>query len=218
MRILAGVAIFVGIVIFPSMSQTFNKRNLQIGIDVAPSVTVGVDDVRQFAVGYALSADVFYLLDQVPLLFKRLYFLPGIRYSYSRWAPARDYFRDQIANITNLDTDGDAWSMEIAGILRLKTDFPDPDNVVNLFMQGGAGLYIIHSETEVTGTVNGTPFSQTFGTGTNAHFGLSISGGVTIGDPHPVMFLIYPKYNKVFRDERPDEYWTFNGGLVFGFF
>lgn len=57
----------------------------------------------------------------------------------------------------------------------------------------------------------------TQGGGDDSHFGFSAGGGILIGELNPLGFRLYPLFHHVFRDERPENYWTINSGIVWAF-
>jgi len=210
MRNLTSAFAVCGLLILSSISASMAQK-YQIGIDAGPSKVIarGIDELK---IGISFDGDFFYGLND--------YFLIGLRAGHIRWASARDFLAEAIANISNIDVSGTPWSLEIIPSARATTKFPN--NVVNLFAQAGAGLYIIKSKTEISGLVPDStgglrPVSRTFGTDARAHFGFSAGVGATIGQPTPVMIQVYPLYNYVFRDISPNQYFTINAGLVFGF-
>ncbi len=188
-------------------SDVYSKKNLNFGFDGAAAITVG-EDIKQLNAGFSLALDGVYLLSPNTQL--------GGRFSYTNWTPVRDAFLRSIENSSSvLDVDGSTWSMEIAPLFRVTTDFSD--NIVNIFGQAGAGLYIISATTTVQYLDTlGLQSDLKLGEGTQARFGFSIGAGVTIGQASPVMFRMYPVWNFVARDQQPRRYWTFNGGIVVG--
>ncbi|MBD3345118.1 MAG: hypothetical protein GF401_08665 [Chitinivibrionales bacterium] len=171
----------------------------------AKSLGEGIDNLQ---IGFSFTTDGVYAL------FDFLHI--GLRYSYTDWAPSMDEMLPELDDsLYILDIEGTIWSMEIAPLVRLTTLFEK--NVINLFVQTGAGLYVIHSETTANAiNLRGEHILRELGEGTGTHFGVSVGGGVTIGHATPVMLRLYPQWNYVARDDQPNNYWNFNGGLVFG--
>jgi hypothetical protein len=181
-------------------------QRVLIGVDAGGSKTrgEGIDNLR---LGFLLSADAAYALNPHLQL--------GARYAFANWAPAIDAFSEAIADTLDfLDIDGSSWSMEIVPVVRAITDFDA--NVVNLFAQASAGLYIINTKITVDAQSTAGPLSREFGTDTQAYPGFAAGGGITIGKAMPVLARIYTLYNYVARDESPDQYFSFAGGVVFG--
>jgi hypothetical protein len=198
----ASVVVIVCLTHTPVTAQRFT---LEVG--AAPTVAVG-EKLRELAAGYTLAIDGAYALTRNIEV--------GLRYSFSDWAPVRDAFAQALAASTRLvDVDGGVWSMEIAPFVRFDTDFEE--NVVNLFAQVGAGLYIINRDFTIELRVDGEPVTREQDSGTDVHFGFSLGGGTTIGRAKPVMIRTYPAWNYIIRDETPDQYWSYNVLLVFGF-
>jgi hypothetical protein len=181
-------------------------QRVLLGIDAGGAKTrgEGLDNLR---LGYVVAADATYALNPVIQL--------GARYAFANWAPAIDAFSEVIADTLDfVDIDGSSWSMEIVPVVRAVTTFDD--NVVNLFAQASAGLYIIDTEITVEAQSAAGPATRAFGSDAQAHAGFSAGGGITIGKAMPVLARIYTLYTYVARDESPDQYFTFAGGVVVG--
>ncbi|MBD3358242.1 MAG: hypothetical protein GF363_13865 [Chitinivibrionales bacterium] len=205
MKKLAAFGFILAVVLLVHVPVTGQRFTIEAG--AAPTVAAG-EDIRELAAGYTLAIDGALALTRNVEV--------GLRYSFSDWAPVRDAFLGTLSATTRLvDVDGGVWSMEIAPFFRLDTDFEE--NVVNLFAQVGAGLYIIDREFAIDLIVNGEPVEQQRDEGTNAHFGFSLGAGTTIGRAKPVLIRTYPAWNYVIRDQTPDQYWSFNILLAFGF-
>ncbi|HEX2959115.1 MAG TPA: hypothetical protein VHO70_19935, partial [Chitinispirillaceae bacterium] len=117
------------------LSDVYGKKNINIGFDGAAAITVG-EDIRQLNTGFSLALDGVYLLSPFAQL--------GGRFSYTNWTPVRDAFLRSIEGSNSvIDVDGSTWSMEIAPLFRVSTDFSN--NIVNIFGQAGAGLYIVNA-------------------------------------------------------------------------
>lgn len=195
------------------LAQADFSKNFQFGIDIAPSLTIG-KGVEDFNSGFAISGEIIYQLRQFPVLNNRAYLMFGGRYSYNHWSPMIQDFKNVIENIpVDLKIEGAVWSMEIVPVVKFVSNFEN--HIVNIFVQGGAGMYIVHTKTHLTGTVAGQPISRVFGSETGTYFGMSFGGGFIIGSNTPVTCRIYPLYNKVIRGESPNQYWNIYLGLVF---
>lgn len=177
---------------------------ITIGADGGASKAVGSQEER-LDVGYSLAADGSLVLTD--------FLQVGARFSYTDWDPARDKFRDLVSDF--VDIDGRTWSVEIAPFVRVNTIYKE--NAVNVFAQAGAGFYLIETDVTVE-SINqvGETVSEEFGDGRDEHFGFSVGGGITIGKAEPFMVRMYPLYHWVDRERNPDQYWTFNVGLVVG--
>jgi hypothetical protein len=192
------------IILAHPLQLTAQKINL--GFDVAAVKPIGEAFENQ-PLKWGIALDGTYFLNE--------YLSAGARYSFSNLASIQGVLQQVTADtVITVNAKRSVWSMEIAPILRLHTNFTN--SIVNLFTQIGTGMYIIHDKFTTTPFASSS-VTETTNSVTNVYFGFSISGGVTLGEAKPVMVRLYPVWTFMWRDETPDQYWTFNTGIVFGF-
>jgi hypothetical protein len=201
--------IIVPVMIFVLSSFTAtNAATVRLQVEGGVSKQIGqfYDD---FNWGFDLGGDVFFYLDQ-NILF-------GLRVAYNRWTPSDSDFVDEFTGLMNGHVSGHAFSWEFIPTLRLTTNFPT--SLVNLFVQGGAGLFVINDKTTITGTTTGgIPLDQTFGSGSRGRFGVQMGGGFEFGNPKSISVDVFSLYNIVFigGESSTFKYFVINLGLGIG--
>jgi hypothetical protein len=138
----------------------------------------------------------------------------GLHFAYDRWSPDRDGWTEGLG-LTNTDVTGAFNTLEFIPSLRLKSNYSTP---INIFIQGGYGLFVYGSEAHVTGTSStGIPVSSTLDNGKwVGRWGFQAGGGVSIGNPNAA-FYVMPLYNLVFTPSTAVQYLTFNAGIQIGY-
>jgi hypothetical protein len=182
--------------------------SLRLEIEGGVSKQVGqfYDD---FNWGFDLGGDIFFYLDNNVLL--------GIRVAYNRWTPSDSDLVKDFTGLVNGNVSGHAFSWEFIPTFRLTTDVTT--SPVNLFLQGGAGLYVINNKTTITGTTTGgIPLDKTFGSGSRGRFGVQMGGGFAFGNPEFISIDVFSLYNIVFigGESSTFKYFVINLGLGIG--
>lgn len=185
-----------------------NSATVRLQVEGGVSKQIG-QFYNDFNWGFDLGGDALFYLDRNILL--------GIRVAYNRWTPSDSNIISDFKGLVSGNVSGHSFSWEFIPTLRLTTDFTT--SLVNLFVQGGAGLYIINDKTTITGTtVGGLPLEQTFGLGSRGRFGVQMGGGLEFGNPETISIDVFSLYNIVFMggESSTFKYFVINLGLGIG--
>lgn len=194
------------LIILTTASFIFSE-GVRLGIDagVSNSNITGTDS---WNTGFVIAAN--------------LYFAPtnniifGLRSAYNRWSPDADSFLNQLPlNLTNGEVDGSGTVWEIAPSIRIATNIAQSQ--VGLFGHFGAGLFIISTDINGEGSVQGTPFSQSIIDSTENAWGISLGLGISIGRLLGFALEILPLYHVMDINNSPRQYYTVTLGLSYEF-
>jgi hypothetical protein len=165
---------------------------------------------ESFNWGFTGGGDLFFYVDDNILL--------GMRVSYTRFTPNQSRFNQSIREFVNGQVSGNAFVTEITPSLRLTTRYPLSN--VNIFLQAGAGIYVLGAQISVGGggeDVSGGAVEAIFGDGKKGHFGMNIGGGITLGNPELITIDLYPMFHLVLPKNRISyKYFTFNVAVGIG--
>ncbi len=182
---------------------TINAQQLKINLIGSASRQAG-PQLDNFDWGFAAGGELFFYLNRNILL--------GTHVLYNRWTPDKNSFTEQIRSFFNTDIMGDAFSLELLPVLRITTRYEHSG--INVFLQTGAGLYIIQNQITVEATSFDATVEETFGAGTRGRFGLSFAAGLTLGDLNSFSVDLFPAFNLIFLNEGDAlRYFTLNLGI-----
>jgi hypothetical protein len=155
--------------------------------------------------GFAAGGELFFYLNR--------HILFGAHVLYNKWTPDEHSFTEQIRSFFNTDITGGAFSLEMLPVLRVTTRY---QSAINIFLQAGAGLYIINNQITIEATSFDATFEETFGAGTRGRFGISLAAGFTLGDLNSLSIDLFPAFNMVFLNEGDAafQYFTLNLGIA----
>lgn len=184
--------------------STLKAATIRLSIDGGVSKQVG-QLFNDYNWGFNLGGNAFFFIGNNVLY--------GIRVAYNRWTPQSEEFKESVTNLINGKVSGSSFTWEFLPSLRLTTDFPVG---LNVFAQGGAGFYVINTQTTLTGTnsVTDTLIHKSFGVGTSGRFGVQMGGGLSFGSPTFVSIDVLSLYNFVFiGPSNILKYFTINVGV-----
>jgi len=108
---------------------------------------------------------------------------------------------------------GSATIVDIAPIVRGLIPVGESKNI-NLFVQGGAGLFIVNLKAKVGGRYLWYYLEIPVEESENK-FGLLIGGGLIISKGRIVNFEVFPLYHITFGEDKNSYYFTINLGIGF---
>lgn len=181
-------------------------QNLKLTVDGGVSKIVG-EEFAKWNWGFNVGGYGLIGLNDFVLL--------GIRVAYNRWTPDEEEFGTEVENLVDPEVDGESWTLEILPTLRISTA---SNFGVNLFAQGGAGLYLISNETSVTGTdtVGSGLIRENFGEDARGRFGFMAGAGLSFGNLRFASIDLIPTYHHVFLDGNDLQYFELNLGISLG--
>jgi hypothetical protein len=187
------------------LPATTNAQQLKLNLIGSASKQAG-PQFDNFDWGFAAGGELFFYLNRHILL--------GAHVLYNRWTPDEHSFTEQIRSFFNTSVMGDAFSLELLPVLRVTTRYEHSG--INLFLQTGAGLYIIHNQITIDATSFDATIEDTFGAGTRGRFGLSFAAGLTLGDLNSLSIDLFPAFNLIFLNEGDAalRYFTLNLGIA----
>jgi hypothetical protein len=186
------------------LPATTNAQELKINLIGSASRQAG-PQFDNFNWGFAAGGELFFYLNRHILL--------GAHVLYNRWTPDKQSFTEQIRSFFTTDVKGDAFSLEMLPVLRLTTRYEHSG--INIFLQTGAGLYILNNKITIDATRFDSSIEKTFGAGTRGRFGVSLAAGLTLGDLNSLSIDLFPAFNLIFLNEGNDlRYFTLNLGVA----
>lgn len=165
------------------------------------------DDLERYKWGFNLAGNALGHVNDHLLL--------GGRVAYNRWTADETEFLEEDNGLNDIEIEGEVWSMEILPIARLSTTSELP---AGIFVQGGAGLYIMDTEIDITATTQtGDERVLTFGNEASPRFGIQGGVGASI-DLLAIRIELYPLYNYIWtEDDSNIQYMTYSVGVGIGF-
>ncbi len=140
----------------------------------------------------------------------------GGRIAYNKWTPDEDEIIKSVSAIDpgiKWDISGSATIIEIIPSLRVLAS-PFINQSVNLFGQLGLGLFLFNLESKVKGTYMGSTYDVSIDD-SETKVGISIGGGLTIGEKGNAQFEILPLYHIIFTEDESTKYFSVNIGVLF---
>ncbi|HEX2955261.1 MAG TPA: hypothetical protein VHO70_00415 [Chitinispirillaceae bacterium] len=186
------------------LPATSNAQQLKLNLIGSASRQAG-PQFDNFDWGFAVGGELFFYLNRHILL--------GAHVLYNKWTPDENSFTEQISSFFDSDIVGDAFSIELLPVLRVTTRY---QSAINIFLQAGAGLYIINNEITIDANSFDATVEETFGAGTRGRFGISLAAGLTLGDLNSLSIDLFPAFNLVFLNEGDAawRYFTLNLGIA----
>jgi hypothetical protein len=161
----------------------YSRKRLMLSADIGLSKAVG-NEGAEWDLGWSAGGNAFYLLNPNLLL--------GLRYAYNSWSPNQDELLESVDDAAGFSVDGSATLMEFVPTVRLSTAWEF--NLFNFFLQGGAGYWM--QDVEVT--IDPPALDAETVTDDEDKFGLSLGGGVILGDYESFTFEVTPLFHLLF--------------------
>lgn len=194
------------LIVIMLLAGSISAQNLVLGAQAGVSEAFG-EGSEQFKTGYEFGATIYLGTS------KNLYL--GVRGTYTNWSPDDESFLNDLFGTDERTVSGDVWAANVMGVLRLNTSFPA---WFNLFTEAGAGISFFNSDVEISGDPGDRESTLSTSSGTETHFVLMYSLGISIGSPGTFTVDLFPTVNTLFLDNNNLwSYATFNAGVTVGF-
>jgi hypothetical protein len=197
---IATIPILVGLLVAYLNASSIQQITMELNTGFSQPIG---PNFGEWNTGYSVGGDGFvWIFDLLGL---------GARVGYDQWSPNES--NELSGNGDN--TPGLASIFEFIPSFRMRTGNTVP---VNFFTQGGFGLYLLHSKTELNGMALGLPMQNGFDAGNwKGRFGFSLGGGIAFGDHKGLAVNLFPLYHFVLNNSTALQYFSANAGLYFGF-
>lgn len=140
----------------------------------------------------------------------------GFRLAYDRWMPPLGEMTGQAGDWLNPEAKGSTSIFSIVPSARLMTDLSEYG--VAFFCQGGAGLFILRANSDVTGLVGGEQSKIQFDEGKwIGRWGFQVGPGISFAVDYNVTMDIVPLYTAIFNGDHTFHYFMTTIGLSFVF-
>ena len=141
----------------------------------------------------------------------------GGRVAYNRWTPDEDKLLESVAGIDpgiSWDISGSATIIELVPSIRLLAPMGENQSA-SIFGQLGLGYFLLNMNAEVKGSYLGTTHEVSMDE-SESEVGLSVGGGLAIGEKGRTQFEILPLYHIIFTEDETTKYFSVSLGVIFG--